>query len=613
MAPLLIVLSTCVWIWGVPSFGSPRISASSIDPFTSRIVRLFTALPLGSLRIGSVYARRFLKSSISQESPELVFETPDNGNGDNNGGSEGKRKPRVETITYPAPASSSSPRSSSSSSEDVSLLFFHGGAMSLCDSGDLLVCQRLLPMISHFAGGARVTMYSVLYSLHQEEEEEEGTGTYLKVHREIEEGYAEVCRLVKSRAGPDGRIAAIMGDSAGGHLSMCLALQLLHRNADHVPALGLISPWLNCFNHGRYAPLLALDAYKDDILNYSWLKRSVANYWGGRCDHSSDNGGSSGSGGDGGTSTDEESVLFASAFARSTREVLNLPPHAVNPWLVKSHDFQRLGSVLCVAGSNEVLVEEIQEFWADIVTSAPAPASAANITGCSSGGSALSLSSEQHNNKRKKNNNKKQQHEEEEKEPHHQHQHQHQQEQQKDRSNPTRELLVVRGEVHAFPLFWRHPLRRFMSPFGLTFLFDKLFPAGSLAPTDTAAAAAAAAAADDDDDDTVLSGTTPASGDDDTASSPRTLGSGAGVWRDVATPSPRANGNSTPRGVMIPPTTPSSGNSKDRVALLASVPASSIDSQKADDVLTRMAHFVAAEHSALAIDSKNKIKKKNNE
>ena len=112
--------------------------------------------------------------------------------------------------------------------------------MSLCDSGDLLVCQRLLPMISHFAGGARVTMYSVLYSLHhedEEEEKEEGTGTYLKVHKEIEEGYAEVCRLVKSRAGPDGRIAAIMGDSAGGHLSMCLALQLLHRNADHVRIL----------------------------------------------------------------------------------------------------------------------------------------------------------------------------------------------------------------------------------------------------------------------------------------------------------------------------------------------------------------------------------------
>lgn len=499
---------------------------SSVDPGFSRIVRGFQQVfSLKSLRSGSLHAREFLKLSILKESKELVHNSsplPELAGVEN----MEQKGFKIETISLPG-----SSNEGEDEKDEVSFVFFHGGALSLCDSADLLMCQRLLPLISHFSGGTRVKMYSVLYTLENGEE-----GTWTKVHREITEAYDMIERAVKNE-NPSAKLAAIMGDSAGGHLSLCLGLQLAHRSEKaHIPGLALISPWLNCFEGERYPSILSRDGFKDDILHNRFLQSSIVNYWAG-------------------------ANLDQASFELRTQSELSLPASCVNPWLTDKTAIQKIPSILCLAGSKEVLFDEIREFWDKNIDSSALKTTpgthkqATKVQFADSDGMADAYDQSRREGLKVTTAKSPQ------------------------RVNGAtrrgiggatgvRELHITEGEVHAFPLFWRHPLRRVLGPFGLNALFELVYPPPKA--------------------ELIVSSSTPGTPGGDSAGTPATPSSDVGnTWRDVATPHPKS-----PRLKDGSPTSTV-------VGLLPSMSESTIDSRTADAAIERLAHFVAAEHAAL--------------
>lgn len=278
--------------------------------------------------------------------------------------------------------------------------------------------------------------------------------------------------------------------------------------------------------------------FKDDILHDTFIQSSIFNYWAGA------------------------DSLDQSAFELRTQTDLSLPAHAVNPWLSSKELIQKLPSILCLAGSNEVLIEEIRGFWDEFITDssalrAPSGATAKpkvkfavdSETEAADGGVEgarkcpinikVSAQSPQSAEVTKLG-----------------------------VSGAVRELVVTDAEIHAFPLFWRHPLRRILAPIGLTVLFELLYP-----PTRSVTAASAKGAATPSTPATPVTPATPSSEADLT-------------WRDVATPG---------RGLLGG----ADGAMGQVLGLLPSLSEGTIDSPSADAAITRLAQFVAAEHQAL--------------
>ena len=193
-----------------------------------------------------------------------------------------------------------------------------------------LICERLLPKIQEFTGVKKVTMYSVLYTLANTDQ----TATYPIVHDEIQRSYdAIVGHLQNTRKG---RVVALVGDSAGGNLCYCLAMQLLHRMGTeaHIPAAH--------FALGKLCQRRVLQAtrgstpfftYKDDILSLKYIQRSRVNYFG-----------------PSGYPPTNASVEIG------TESKTTLPVSCINPWLSISADnplVKALPSVYCVAGTRD--------------------------------------------------------------------------------------------------------------------------------------------------------------------------------------------------------------------------------------------------------------------
>jgi hypothetical protein len=36
-------------------------------------------------------------------------------------------------------------------------------------------------------------------------------------------------------------------------------------------------------------------------------------------------------------------------------------------------------------------------------------------------------------------------------------------------------LIIADGDMHVYPIFWRHPFHRFLSPLGLSWLFNRAY------------------------------------------------------------------------------------------------------------------------------------------
>ena len=525
ISPILLFLGTAVYFTsGMRSQVKAR--TSSVDPSFSRIIRSFQQIfSLRALRSGSIWARKFLRLSILKESKELVHENwpiPELA-----GEVPEQKGFKIETITFPG---SSGKGNDGEEEEEVPFVFFHGGALSLCDSADLLMCQRLLPLISHFCGGAKVKMYSVLYTLEDEKDE----GTWTTVQRQIAEAYDMIAKAVKKER-PEAEIVAIMGDSAGGHLSLCLGLQLIHRDSPHIPGLALISPWLNCFSGERYPDILSRERFKDDFLHNRFLQSSIVNYWAG-ANH-----------------------LDEASFELRTQSELSLPAHVVNPWLSDKAMIQKLPSILCLAGSDEVLYDEISEFWDTNVDPLPAlktpggakqkqskvkfvdsDESAGEVQTQQKGLTVDVAKSSQVKEKTRANN-----------------------------ATGLRELHITEGEVHAFALFWRHPLRRVLGPLGLNALFELFYPPAKIEPVTPS-----------------FTPSTPGGTVTSTPATPSDAGYTSSTWREVATPRPLQQDNS--------PVSPITG-------LLPSISESTIDSHTADAAIERLARYVATEYAALRI------------
>ena len=161
------------------------------------------------------------------------------------------------------------------------------------------------------------------------------------------------CRVLEK-----GELWPLVGDSAGGNLCYCLAMQLLHHMGTeaHVPALALISPWINCGNDA-YDRLLKEDSYKHDILSLQYIQRSRVNYFG-----------------PSGYPPNSASVKVGAKLKTT------LPASCINPWLSRLDCplVKELPSIYCVAGTREMLVEEITEFWSSCLALQPETATTDN-------------------------------------------------------------------------------------------------------------------------------------------------------------------------------------------------------------------------------------------
>ena len=158
-------------------------------------------------------------------------------------------------------------RGDASSEQDCDYyIYLHGGAFTMCDSGDLLIARGLLPLLNR----EECSVFGLLYPLSAKEG---GEGHFALVARELVAAY-DFIRSVN----PRGACLGIVGDSAGGNAALSLAQQLVARGEETVcPKLCLISPWLDVFKdtsaqaaHGDY----------EDMLVYSWLKASRERYFG---------------------------------------------------------------------------------------------------------------------------------------------------------------------------------------------------------------------------------------------------------------------------------------------------------------------------------------------
>ena len=143
----------------------------------------------------------------------------------------------VERITF-------NPRNSEIDDNEAEvdiIIFLHGGGFALCDCADLTVSERLLPLLAKKLQGSLKKVpevFSITYDTHSPSESS-GTNLHQVVQGQILRAYDEI--MLNSFKGKDGainsgtnsekkrqrqRLVAIVGDSAGGNLTLCLAFAL---------------------------------------------------------------------------------------------------------------------------------------------------------------------------------------------------------------------------------------------------------------------------------------------------------------------------------------------------------------------------------------------------
>ena len=116
------------------------------------------------------------------------------------------------------------------------LVYIHGGGFIVRDCSDLMIAERLLPLIKeHPDMPNNVVIVSLLYPLARD-----GRNNADVILRFL----LESMDILQRRY--DGQIDGIIGDSAGGYLALQVAERLTSKV---VPKLSLMSPWLNLYSN----------------------------------------------------------------------------------------------------------------------------------------------------------------------------------------------------------------------------------------------------------------------------------------------------------------------------------------------------------------------------
>lgn len=154
----------------------------------------------------------------------------------------------AERITTPA------------SRPDRALLYLHGGAYLVGSP----TTHRAVA--AHLADSARAVAYVLDYRLAPEHPYPAAVDDALAAYRALLESGYSADRIV------------VAGDSAGGGLTLALALRLRSVGVPLPAALGLISPWVDL-------SLAGLDSSVDDpLLDRGWMEFGASSYAGGRVD-----------------------------------------------------------------------------------------------------------------------------------------------------------------------------------------------------------------------------------------------------------------------------------------------------------------------------------------
>lgn len=173
-----------------------------------------------------------------------------------------------------------------SSSKDC-IIYVHGGAFSLCDSTDLFIFEKLLPLL----GENPPSVYSIMYDT-SPNPKSSSLPTYLQIQSQVIDAYEEILSTGK-------RVLCLIGDSAGGALAMRIILHIQEKEiqqtssetdgtdmsssrkledsySKEVGGLILLSPWTDFFSqrasHCRNSAI--------DILDTTFLSKSIRQYLG---------------------------------------------------------------------------------------------------------------------------------------------------------------------------------------------------------------------------------------------------------------------------------------------------------------------------------------------
>jgi acetyl esterase/lipase len=137
------------------------------------------------------------------------------------------------------------------------VIYLHGGGFVIRDSADLIITERLLPLLAR-KNSNNIVVVSILYPLAPSTSEFHDSFVINSILTSI----SKVEKL--------GSIEAILGDSAGGYLAVQVAEKIKTKK------LCLISPWLDLYSYS--------DSYsrnkQKDFLDPMFLERCRASYLG---------------------------------------------------------------------------------------------------------------------------------------------------------------------------------------------------------------------------------------------------------------------------------------------------------------------------------------------
>lgn len=199
------------------------------------------SLPLSVINVLGLLLRKLLKWNLQRDCQFNIKAASFNAN--------------IDVIEY---------KDSSKLSSNDCIVYICGGGFNLCDSADLLLSERLLPLLNEKSSSHTPP---VIYCIHYPTLQNTVDITnYEIVKQRINDSFISI--MEKSNK----NIIAIVGDSAGGNL----VIQLLAQLKTCPPKTILISPWLNLFSNAN-----SYIKYQcDDLLDKSWLDRSRDAYLG---------------------------------------------------------------------------------------------------------------------------------------------------------------------------------------------------------------------------------------------------------------------------------------------------------------------------------------------
>ena len=228
--------------------------SSSIETSILYLVRwILSSLPLYVMGLASLLLRRCISQKLKSESHYLNFES---------------KGPDVDVISL----SRSVIECNDSDKDNIErvIIYLHGGAFTVCDSADILLSERLLPLLGAKLGVKCPSIYSIRYNIFPRTFPP--IPSFEGVQDQILKSYISIASY------PNRQIVAVMGDSAGGNLALGLMLQLKKMNFltdGREPRIILISPWLNIVSTKFDSNNLS-----KDFLVPQWLKRSSFKYLG---------------------------------------------------------------------------------------------------------------------------------------------------------------------------------------------------------------------------------------------------------------------------------------------------------------------------------------------